>query len=124
MFTCEVDEADEAAPINPYNASIKAPDNMKKIPMSLSKKPTVKINLEWVYGIRASKCRNGLSYLANGSLAYFNAGVGIVYDPEQQTQTHFVKHKDDINCIAFHPEGRLIATAETGKIPKTHLWDA
>lgn len=104
--------------------AIKAPDNMKKVPPNQSKVPQVKVDLDWVYGIRGSKCRNGLAYLEDGRLCYFNAGVGIVYDPKEKTQEHFIKHTDDINCIAFHPDGRTVATGETGKAPLVHKWDA
>jgi len=67
--------------------AIKAPDNMKKVPPNQSKVPQVKVDLDWVYGIRGSKCRNGLSYLEDGRLCYFNAGVGIVYDPKEKRRS-------------------------------------
>jgi len=84
----------------------------------------VKVDLDWVYGYRGSMSRNGLAYLDNGSLCYYNAGVGIVYNPTERTQEHFIMHTDDITCIAYHPDGKTIATGETGKFPVVNKWDA
>ena len=124
MFGLEEEEADEFGCNRPWLGAIMAPDNVQKPNRNQLKAPPIKLKLEWVHGFRASKCRNGLSYLQDGSLGYFNAGVGITYNPSRREQNHFTLHKDDITCIAFCPKGTDVATAENGKTPSCFIWDS
>ena len=80
--------------------------------------------IDWVHGYRGFKSRNNVRYLADGSVAYHAAGLGIVYDAETKTQRHFDKHTDDVSAMAFSPDLRTVATGEVGKKPKIFVWDA
>ena len=80
-------------------------------------------SIDWVYGYRGYKSKNNLRYLADGSIAYHTAGLGVVYDSQTQTQRHFDKHTDDVTAMAVAPDGKTVATGEVGKKPKIFVWD-
>lgn len=86
MFDVDEVAGDEFGCVRPWIGAIKAPDNMQKPARNQMKPPPIKLDLEWVHGFRGQKSRNSLSYLSDGTLAYFNAGVGIVYDPRTREQ--------------------------------------
>eukprot|EP00111_Clytia_hemisphaerica_P009365 TCONS_00027488-protein len=86
--------------------------------------PSTQLRLEWVYGYRGHQCRNNLFYTSKQEIVYFVAGVGVVYEPRYQKQRFFFGHDDDILSLALHPEGRLVATGQTGKEPYICVWDS
>jgi WD40 repeat protein len=64
-----------------------------------------------------------LTFLADGSIAYHAAALGIVYDPVNHAQRFFKEHIDDVTAIAFSPDRRLIATGEVGPKCSICIWD-
>jgi WD40 repeat protein len=62
--------------------------------------------------------------MSNGSLAYFTAGLGVVYDPSTHTQKFFDAHGDDVTAITFSPDKKFIASGENGKRPFVYIWDS
>lgn len=61
-------------------------------------------------------------------LAYFSAGMGIVYDfaahcnSRENPQSVPCLHDDDITCLALAPDGVLAATGCMGKYPVVKVW--
>jgi hypothetical protein len=49
-------------------------------------KPLVDIELEWVHGYQSKTSKNNIAFLADGSIAYHAAAVGIVYSREEGEQ--------------------------------------
>jgi microtubule-associated protein-like 6 len=43
------------------------------------------MELEWVHGYRSRDTKNNISTLLDGSIAYHAAGLGICYDPSENT---------------------------------------
>ena len=82
------------------------------------------MEIEWVHGYRSRDSRNNIGYLADGSIAYHAAALGIVYNPTEHSQRFFKMHIDDVTAIAFSPDGRTIATGEIGPKPMICIWDA
>ncbi|KAI8515157.1 Echinoderm microtubule-associated protein-like 5 [Branchiostoma belcheri] len=95
----------------------------KKDPNADKTPPPHQLKLEWVYGYRGNQCRNNLFYTAEKEVAYFVAGVGVVYDPNKHAQKVFFGHSDDIVSLAIHPEKQLVATGQVGKDPYICVWD-
>lgn len=78
----------------------------------VSKTPSKKLKLEWVYGYRGRDCRSNLYFLPTGEIVYFVAALAILYNPEEQIQRHYTEHTDDIKSLAIHPNKMTIATGQ------------
>lgn len=101
-----------------------APSNFSKPPKDINTAPPIKLELEYVHGYKGDNAKNNLRYMQDQNLCYYIAGVGVVFNPETNTQKFFMKHTDDVTCIDFHPDGRRVVTGENGKRPKAYIWDA
>jgi len=127
----EEDDGDQFLAVKPWKRQIKAPPGQIKPPKNQNKAPGVSAHIEWVHGYRGYKCRNNARFLADGSIAYHAAGLGIVSEAlgkdqpsSEATQRHFDKHIDDVTAMAFSSDRRIVATGEVGKKPKIYIWDA
>jgi microtubule-associated protein-like 6 len=63
---------------------MKAPDNFKKSRRHMQA-PDHKVEIDFVHGYRGYDSRNNVAYLHTGEIAYYVAGVLIVYDPSTHT---------------------------------------
>lgn len=61
--------------------------------------------------------------MKDGTIAYYAAGLGIVYDPNAHAQRYFKLHTDDVTCIAYSPDKQHVATGENGPKPIVYIWD-
>ena len=74
--------------------------------------PARRLRLDWVYGYRGRDARNNLHLLPTGEMIYFLAAVVVLYNPEEQTQRHYLGHTEDIKCLALHPNKLTVATGQ------------
>ena len=88
------------------------------------KKPSINMELEWVYGYRAQDARNNLRYNDAGEIVYTSAAVGIIYDKVRHHQKFYIGHDDDVVCMAVDRTGNFVATGQQGKKPAIHVWDS
>ena len=106
--------------------------------------PRASLTLEYVHGYAAQKSRNNLffthtEYKEEGGkkigvgrkcIVYHVAAVGVILDPQKNTQRHAFHHTDDILCLTKCPEplkldGKytdVFASGEIGKRPKICVW--
>lgn len=117
-------QGDEFLSVQPWKNQIQEPAGWEQSDKRQREKPFIKASLEWVHGYRARDSKNNLAIMADGSVAYHAAAVGILYDKNTHSQRHFIAHQDDITAMAFHPDGKRIVTGEIGPRPLICLWDA
>ena len=68
-------------------------------------RPDASLDLEYIYGYRCHDARNNLRYTQEGKIVYHAAGVGVVLNQRENTQTFMLEHDDDILCLATDPTG-------------------
>jgi hypothetical protein len=94
-----------------------APSNWADVHRSVcersAQKPEAFLKLEHVFGYSGlGNTAPNLRYVRGGRVVYYTAGVGIVYDPGPNRQRFFVRHTDDVQCLARHPDGDTVATGQ------------
>jgi|UniRef100_A0A7S4LG85 microtubule-associated protein-like 6 len=108
--------------VKPWLGAMCPPTDFKKDP-ALDEAPSVKLELEHVYGYRARTCRNNVYWIDDNTIVYFAAAVGIVHKISNNTQQFFFGHSDDIVSLDYHKKRGLVATGQLGKDPKICVWD-
>lgn len=86
--------------------------------------PDATIIPEWIYGYQAEQCRNNVRYNYQGHLVYNTGKHAIVYNFNGHKQVVFSGHTQEIVSLVLHPEGRLVATGESGPDPTVLVWDS
>ena len=123
-FGEELAAGDQFMAIKPWKGVV---DNSKPDGYRPSKRdseaPDATLALDYVHGFRCHDVRNNLRYTPDGQFAYICAGVGVVMDPQTNTQRHFMDHTDDVHCIAMHPNGQIVATGQIGPKPRLCIWN-
>ena len=95
-------------------------------PRATEDKPDVDFSVEWVYGYRGRDSWDNLHNLPTGEVVYYIAAIAVLYNPEAQTQRHFDKHTNDIECLAVHPSDPLAATGQKPDVeghPYVMVWN-
>lgn len=54
------------------------------------------------YGYRGRDARSNVYVLPTGEVLYFVAAVAVLYNPDEQTQRHYVGHTDDIKWSVLY----------------------
>ena len=74
--------------------------------------PDATLKLEWVYGYQSERCRNNARYNCNGSVTYNSGKYVVTYDFNNQKQSIFSGHNEEISCLDIHPGKELIASGD------------
>lgn len=92
--------------------------------------PNRKLKLDWVYGYRGKDCRSNLYLLPTGEMVYFVAAAVILYNPDEQSQRHYLGHTDDVMSLTIHPNKLLVATGQCAgherkeSMPHIRVWNS
>ena len=92
--------------------------------------PAVKLKLDWVYGYRGRDCRSNIYHLPTGECIYFVASIVVLFNPEENTQRHYLGHTDTVKCLAIHPNKLIVASGQSAilnrrdKRPIVRVWNS
>lgn len=93
-------------------------------------KPDKYLKIEHIFGYSVQKSPN-LYYNKNGDVVYFAAGAGVVYDDDgggddslANRQKFFLRHDNDIECLAMHPDRDTVASGQFGVEPTVWIWSS
>lgn len=120
----KVGEGDQFLAVKPWEGVVK-----NSVPTNYQPKkgdddpPNASLELEYVHGYRCHDVRNNLRYTQNDEVVYHTAAVGIVLNPANNTQKHFITHTDDIIAFDTNSLGTLAATGEIGRTPLLSVWN-
>ncbi len=85
--------------------------------------PEANLELEYIHGYRCGDTRNNLRYNKAGDIVFHAASVGVVLNQGLNTQRHFFEHRNEIVCLAMHPNMIYAATGDIGSVPHICIWD-
>jgi len=89
--------------------------------------PPISLELEHAHGYRGRGCRDNVAVATadgGGSLIIYPvAGLGVVLDPNTNTQKFFTGHDDDVLSLSYCPAKRLVATGQQGKRASVCVWN-
>lgn len=77
-----------------------------------SNRPSKRLELEWVHGYNCRHLGKSLYLLLTGELLYTVTAVAVLYHRGRHKQRHYLGHTEDIDCMAVHPLGDVVATAQ------------
>ena len=72
--------------IRPYYGQIVEPDEHNPVN---NDQPAVQYDLEYVYGYRCADSRQNVYWNSAGSAVYMTAALGVILDPQSNTQKFF-----------------------------------
>lgn len=119
-----VGEGDQFMAVKPWEGVVR-----NSVPTGYKRKkgdddpPDASLELEYVHGYRCHDVRDNLRYTPNGKIVYHTAAIGVVLDPERNTQQHLFAHTDDIISFAVSNDLSLAATGEVGRTPLVCVWN-
>ena len=103
------------------SASTNPPRTPSTTPDALER-PEDTLKLEHVHGYRSHDVRANIAYDVRGNLVFPAAAVGVVMNTTTRKQNFFKAHADDVQCLAAHPSGQVVATAQVGNKSPIHIW--
>ncbi|XP_053744246.1 mitogen-activated protein kinase-binding protein 1-like [Synchiropus splendidus] len=85
---------------------------------------TSKVTLEKVLGITAAGNSGFACDPKSGLVAYPAGCVVVLLNPKKNTQHHLINtSRKTITALSFSPDGKHLATGESGHLPAVRLWD-
>lgn len=123
-FKDEEMEGTEFGACKPFLGEVKGSTPKSFVPAkNAAEAPKEGLKLKYVHGYRAFDTRNNVKYTADGKVVFHAAALGIVLNKQNNTQTFFDQHDEDMVAMAIHPNGKIVATGQMAKAGKAKLID-
>ncbi|XP_065321025.1 uncharacterized protein LOC135928488 isoform X3 [Gordionus sp. m RMFG-2023] len=101
----------------PTKYSFETSSNTNSISSSLiAFKPRADLSIDWVYGYQGKKGRNNVHLLkSQNEWVYHTASMAIILNlgNGERKQRIYSGHREEIKCIAVHPERIIVASGQT-----------
>eukprot|EP00961_Rhodomonas_salina_P273217 3691627-Rhodomonas_salina.1 len=101
---------------NAEEVDIPRSEDQRKLPFRLE--------LAAALGYAGSTSLRNLRFLDSGQFVYTIGSVAVVGDENDPWQRFFTAHTDEISCLAIHPDGIKVVTADVGVEPTVIVWDS
>jgi microtubule-associated protein-like 6 len=125
----EMEMGDQASASKPWLGEVKAstPKNFV-INKNSGDPPREEIKLKYVFGYRAFDTRMNVKYTNQEKIIYHTAALGVLLNKENNHQTFFTKHDEDIVALAINKDRNIAATGQMAKSGKAkvidiYIWD-
>jgi WD40 repeat protein len=100
------------------------PDEYPKPYSKYNALPKASLQIGYVHGFRCGpNYPHAAKYLENDKILFIQAGLGVVLDPNTNTQQFFSAHDDDVISLAVHPDKKIAATGQMATVGKAKSID-
>jgi microtubule-associated protein-like 1/2 len=111
-----------------WRGNVFEPSYSKSLPNDIKTAPDVNVFPEFVFGYKSRETRNNLKYLDDNTIAYHAGSIVIVHDLLNNSQKHFLKHKEEIQGFSISKNKKYIAAHDVIKSKSTNkpilvVWD-
>jgi WD40 repeat protein len=98
--------------------------------------PETRLEMDFIYGYHNtgasqnynSNRSNAFLLQATGELVYYTGAVVVLQDIEapakDSSQCFFTGHSAEVTALTLHPNGKFVASSQTGRNPPVYVWDA
>ena len=121
LAKCIMEEGlEDVSSMLPWQRAIVAPS---RVPTEDHSEPPDTLELEFVYGFSADKCRQALTYSPEGDAMFIVGSIGVVMNQKRRVQRYYFDHASTVMAIAVHREQNVVATSDQGEIPTIRCWN-
>lgn len=122
MMQCLLEEGEaEMNDMLPWQRTIIAPSS---VPLENNSEPPDTLELEFVNGFAADRCRESLKYTHSSQVAFISSGIAVVMDQTLRSQNFYQDHSASITAMAVHPTENFVATGQLGEVPAIRVWNS
>lgn len=121
LAKCLMEEGlEDVSTMLPWQRAIVAPS---RVPAEDHSEPPDTLELEFVYGFSADKCRQSLLYTPEGEAIFIAGSISVIMNQKRRAQRYYMDHASTIMAIAVHRGENVVATSDQGELPTIRCWN-